>query len=119
MTGRPAAFSALALASTASVADSEMADTRAETLVDMGSILAPGGRCLAAIYSAGAGCGRAVRRGGRLDVHCMDRQPSCRLRQHARVALWLLAVLRREAVLCLKALYVRAAPAPGRCCTEQ
>jgi len=36
MTGLPAAFSALALASTASVADSEMADTRAETLVGMG-----------------------------------------------------------------------------------
>src|ERR1700727_3929770 len=54
MTGRPAAFSALALASTASVADSEMADTRAETLVGtlvgMGSIVAPGGRGPAAIY---------------------------------------------------------------------
>src|ERR1700742_1325823 len=33
MTGRPAAFSALAFASTASVADSEMADTRADILV--------------------------------------------------------------------------------------
>src|ERR1700685_762924 len=33
MTGRPAALSALAFASTASVADSEMADTRAEILV--------------------------------------------------------------------------------------
>src|ERR1700728_4342218 len=33
MTGRPAALSALAFASTASVADSEMADTRADTLV--------------------------------------------------------------------------------------
>ena len=43
MTGRPAAFSALALASTASVADSEIAATRAETLVGMGSIVAPGG----------------------------------------------------------------------------
>src|SRR5690348_7337773 len=42
MTGLPAAFSALALASTASVADSEMADTRAETLVGMGSMLAGG-----------------------------------------------------------------------------
>src|SRR5438270_438817 len=38
MTGRPAALSALALASTASVADSEIADTRAETLVDMDSL---------------------------------------------------------------------------------
>src|SRR5580692_9590545 len=66
MTGRPAAFSALALASTASVADSEMAATRAETLVGMGSIVAPGGRCLAAIYSAGSAGprGLAVRRGG-------------------------------------------------------
>ena len=36
MTGRPAAFSALALASTASVADSEIAEMRAETLVGMG-----------------------------------------------------------------------------------
>src|SRR6266487_3501517 len=42
MTGLPAAFSALALASTASVADSEIADTRAETLVGMGSMLAGG-----------------------------------------------------------------------------
>src|ERR1700758_5474333 len=33
MTGRPAAFSALAFASTARVADSEMADTRADILV--------------------------------------------------------------------------------------
>src|SRR5215831_14765277 len=33
MTGRPAAFSALAFASTASVADSEMADTRADILL--------------------------------------------------------------------------------------
>src|SRR5690348_919165 len=33
MTGRPAALSALAFASTASVADSEMADTRADILV--------------------------------------------------------------------------------------
>src|SRR5579875_1022562 len=33
MTGRPAALSALALASTARVADSEMADTRADILV--------------------------------------------------------------------------------------
>src|SRR6201996_1485000 len=33
MTGRPAAFSALALLSTARVADSEMADTRADILV--------------------------------------------------------------------------------------
>src|ERR1700761_8192973 len=32
MTGRPAAFSALAFASTARVADSEMADTRADIL---------------------------------------------------------------------------------------
>src|SRR5580700_10562332 len=88
MTGRPAAFSALALASTASVADSEMAATRAETLVGRGSIVAPGGRRLAAIYSAGSAAaprGLAVRRGGLLDVHCLDRQRSCRLRQHARV----------------------------------
>src|SRR6266849_7838181 len=42
MTGLPAAFSALALASTASVADSEIAETRAETLVGMGSMLAGG-----------------------------------------------------------------------------
>jgi hypothetical protein len=41
MTGLPAAFSALALASTASVADSEIAEMRAETLVGMGSILPP------------------------------------------------------------------------------
>src|SRR5690242_21292214 len=33
MTGRPAAFSALAFASTARVADSDMADTRADILV--------------------------------------------------------------------------------------
>src|SRR5271154_6923863 len=59
MTGRPAAFSALALASTASVADSEIADTRAETLVGMGSILAPGGQCPAAIYSGGRTAGSA------------------------------------------------------------
>src|SRR5579859_5906994 len=93
MTGRPAAFSALALASTASVADSEMAATRAETLVGMRSIVAPGGGCPAAIFPAGPDNGRAgrcprglaVRRGGLLDVHCLDRQPSCRLRQHARV----------------------------------
>src|SRR5271163_3890277 len=103
MTGRPAAFSALALASTASVADSEIADTRAETLVGMGSILAPGGQCPAAIYSGrrtavsvltgqpGTSAradrrpaGLAVRRGGVLDVHCLNRQPSCRMRQHAR-----------------------------------
>jgi len=39
---RPAAaLSALALASTASVADSEIAETRAETLVDMCFILPP------------------------------------------------------------------------------
>src|SRR5271169_1653543 len=89
MTGRPAAFSALALASTASVADSEIAATRAETLVGMGSIVAPGGRCPAAIYSAGSAAaprGLVVRRGGLLDVHCLDRQLSCRLRQHARVS---------------------------------
>src|SRR6185437_217552 len=42
MTGLPAAFSALALASTASVADSEIADTRAETLVGMRTMLAGG-----------------------------------------------------------------------------
>jgi hypothetical protein len=103
MTGRPAAFSALALASTASVADSEIADTRAETLVGMGSILAPAGQCPAAIYSGGRTAvsllagqpgyrpgltavprGLAVRRGGVLDVHCLNRQPSCRMRQHAR-----------------------------------
>src|ERR1039458_10721590 len=42
MTGLPAALSALALASTASVADSEIAETRAETLVDMCSILSLG-----------------------------------------------------------------------------
>src|ERR1017187_5483679 len=42
MTGLPAALSALALASTASVADSEIAETRAETLVDMCSILSRG-----------------------------------------------------------------------------
>src|SRR6266404_4099875 len=53
MTGRPAAFSALALASTASVADSEIAATRAETLVGMASIVAPGGGRPAAIYWAG------------------------------------------------------------------
>src|SRR6202167_5098836 len=41
MTGLPAAFSALALASTASVADSEIAETRAETLLDMCFILPP------------------------------------------------------------------------------
>src|SRR5579863_6743929 len=101
MTGRPAAFSALALASTASVADSEMADTRAETLVGMGSILASGGRCLAAIYSTGVR-GLVVRRGGRLDVHCMDRQPSCRLRQHARVPCEFARRVRREAVCAMK-----------------
>src|SRR5580704_18445400 len=28
--------------------------------------------------------GLAVRRGGLLDVHCLNRQPSCRMRQHAR-----------------------------------
>src|SRR5271170_1602659 len=88
MTGRPAAFSALVLASTASVANSEIADTRAETIVGMGSILAPGGGCPAGIYSGGLTAalrGLAVRRWGLLDVHCMNRQPSCRLRQHARV----------------------------------
>src|SRR5215831_14233509 len=42
MTGLPAAFSALALASTASVADSEIADTRAETLLGMRTMLAGG-----------------------------------------------------------------------------
>src|SRR5271157_4502730 len=42
MTGLPAAFSALALASTASVADSEIAEMRAETLVAMGFMLAGG-----------------------------------------------------------------------------
>ena len=41
MTGLPAAFSALALASTASVADSEIAEMRAETLVAMGLMLVP------------------------------------------------------------------------------
>src|SRR5690348_11807728 len=46
MTGRPAAFSALAFASTARVADSEMADTRADILVvGMHPIVSlPGGR---------------------------------------------------------------------------
>src|SRR5262249_26885960 len=40
MTGRPAAFSALALASTASVADSEIAAIRAEIRVLMATIVA-------------------------------------------------------------------------------
>src|SRR4051794_33175820 len=42
MTGLLAAFSALALASTASVADSEIAEMRAETLVGMRTMLAGG-----------------------------------------------------------------------------
>jgi hypothetical protein len=63
MTGLPAAFSALALASTASVADSEMADTRAETLVGMRSILPSAPRALRIIYCLALGRfdGRAVR----------------------------------------------------------
>src|SRR5579871_5220388 len=104
MTGRPAAFSALALASTASVADSEMADTRAETLVDMGSILAPGGRCPAAIYSAGAGVAARFDAGAGWTYTAWtgSRAVVC-----GSMPEWLygwLAVLRREAVLCLKAL---------------
>src|ERR1700683_1174162 len=43
MTGLPAALSALALASTASVADSEIAAMRAETRVGMRPMLARGG----------------------------------------------------------------------------
>src|ERR1700732_2246993 len=138
MTGRPAAFSALALASTASVADSEIAATRAETLVGMGSIVAPGGLCPAALwhpvaggpaalwhpvagtpprYSAGPAAaprGLAVRRGGPLDGHCLDRQPSCRLRQHARVSSMYgdLCLPRSRVVrdrrLCLKAVLYQA-----------
>src|SRR5579859_7419577 len=77
MTGRPAAFSALALASTASVADSEIAATRAETLVGMGSIVAPGGRCPAALWHP---VGRLPRRivapGGQVaPPHCGTRWP--------------------------------------------
>src|SRR6516225_8889268 len=72
MTGLPAALSALALASTASVADSEIAETRAETLVGMGSIVPPARRARRVIYAV------LVRRGERTDVHCMDRQSCCR-----------------------------------------
>src|SRR5580698_5947197 len=50
MTGLPAALSALALASTASVAASEMAELRAETLVDMSSIVPPATGAGHAIY---------------------------------------------------------------------
>jgi hypothetical protein len=55
MTGLPAAFSALALASTASVADSEMADTRAETLLGMRSILPSAPSALRIIYHPAPG----------------------------------------------------------------
>src|SRR5271165_887296 len=82
MTGRPAALSALALASTASVADSEIADTRAETLLGMGSIVPSADRAERAVFVAGGSGvisdGAAVRLGGLLDVHFMNRQPSCR-----------------------------------------
>src|SRR6185503_11916576 len=74
MTGLPAAFSALALASTASVADSEMADTRAETLVGMRSILPSALSAPRLNYHPGL----AVRRKDGSDVHCMNRQPGCR-----------------------------------------
>ena|SRR6516225_1154654 len=72
MTGLPAALSALALASTASVADSEIAETRAETLVGMGSIVPPARSAGRVIYAV------LVRRGRRTDVHCMNRQSRCR-----------------------------------------
>src|SRR5215469_8505046 len=82
MTGRPAALSALALASTASVADSEIADTRAETLLGMGSIVPSADRAERAVFGGRlfgvTRGGAAVRLGGLMDVHCMDRQPSCR-----------------------------------------
>src|SRR5580692_801538 len=87
MTGLPAAFSALALASTASVADSEIADMRAETLVDIGSILpeAPGaGRVI--FTGRAPGPDGTVRRGSGCGVHCMDRRRCCR---SGSVPLWL------------------------------
>jgi len=60
ITWAPAACRALALASTARVADSEIAATRAETLVGMGSIVAPGARCPAAIYWTGRAAARVA-----------------------------------------------------------
>src|SRR5512146_2163936 len=78
MTGLPAAFSALALASTASVADSEIAEMRAETLVGMCFILPPAARAGRIIYHPPGPSGQAVRRKDGSDVHCMDRQLSCR-----------------------------------------
>jgi hypothetical protein len=50
MTGRPAAFRALALASTARVADSVMAEMRAETLVGMDFIVPPAGAARRVVF---------------------------------------------------------------------
>jgi hypothetical protein len=72
----------LALASTASVADSEIADTRAETLLGMGSIVPSADRAERAVFRGRpfwvTPDGAAVRLEGLLDVHFMNRQPSCR-----------------------------------------
>src|SRR5579863_493797 len=76
MTGRPAAFSALALASTASVADSVMAEIRAETLVGMDFIVPSAGGARRPVFP-GPDLAQLVRRKGRTDVHCRDRQRCC------------------------------------------
>src|SRR5579859_1572809 len=76
MTGRPAAFSALAFASTARVADSEMADTRADILV-VGMLpwchLRPGGHQLVKPWADSGlrfvAFWSSVRRGGWFGIH--------------------------------------------------
>src|SRR5215472_12548732 len=66
MTGRPAAFSALAFASTARVADSEMADTRADILVvGIGLWCHPGTAVVALISVVAAAAGRQPSAGSR------------------------------------------------------
>src|SRR3954452_664559 len=76
MTGRPAALSALALASTARVADSVMAESRADTRRWAGAVGGRPASALMAECSHGASAGwRPVSRAFELNAHCAVHWP--------------------------------------------